>query len=38
MSEVLTKLDDLEEKITTLDSSLTEKINKSGILGKLGLN
>ena len=34
--QVVTKIDDLKKQITELETSLTEKISKSGILGKLG--
>ena len=34
--QVVTKIDDLKKQITELETTLTEKISKSGILGKLG--
>ena len=35
--QVVTRIDELKEQITELETSLSEKISKSGILGKLGL-
>ena len=36
--QVITRIDELKEQISDLDTNLTKKISNSGILGKLGLH